>query len=692
MKNKFLFELGAEEIPAEMISSAEEQLRGQFGTLLSESRLTYESLDVYSTPRRLTVIIQGLPDKQEDRVEVTVGPSTSVAFSAQHEPTPAAVGFARKMNVPVTALEVVDTERGLYVAVRRKVEGGMTPEVLCAGIPGIITALAWPKSMYWRESRFRFVRPIRWLTALWNSTPAHLEFEGVRSGVATRGHRFLGRSEITLRSAGEYRDRLRESFVIADVEERRTKIRREIETQTPAGLRVLADPKLLDMLTHLNEYPSVVCGAFEPRFLELPQEVLVTVMRHHQKYFSLVDEHGAIQPYFLAVLNTNGDPDGVIRQGHEKVLRARLEDGAFFWANDQKTPLRDRAQTLDHVLFQEKLGSYLAKTERVRSLCARLWKSADLDTAAQLCKCDLTADMVREFTELQGVMGGLYARREGYAEAVWRAVYEHYQPVSLEDPSPSSRTGALLSVADKLDTVVGCFGIDIVPTGSSDPFALRRQAQGLVKVLLDHRLDEHSLEQLVAAAQEGFHPQQPAEKVRAAVVDFLAGRVRFILQERGFAYDVINAVLAVGVDTVYQTYLRAEALSGIRSEPDFEAVATAYKRMKNILAKQPIVSPGVAERALEEPAERALYLAYTAAKPRIEEALRQGDYAAALVDMARLRAPVDLFFDRVLVMAEDDRLRDNRLRLLFEMSQMIARAGDISEIVHSNEERFPQRS
>jgi glycyl-tRNA synthetase beta chain len=680
MKNKFLFELGLEEVPADMIEPAATQLRQSVEALFDENQLTAETLDIYAAPRRLAFLATGLPDRQPSREEILLGPPVSVAFR-DGVPAPAAQGFARKMQVTVEQLEVVKTEKGDYLALKRTLEGRETPRILADALPGIIASISWPRNMYWQESRFRFVRPIRWLVALWNKETVPVSLEGLTAGAVTRGHRFLGRSDVLLKSAGEYLECLRENYVLADLEERRTKILRELERETPQGLKVISDPELLHLVCYLNEYPTVLRGSFNSDFLTIPQEVLITVMRHHQKYFSAADETGALQPHFLTVLNTSGDPEGKIRKGHEKVLRARLEDAAFFWTTDLKTPLKDRLPLLDHVLFQEKLGSYRTKTERVRRLCSMLAPDKDLETAASLSKCDLTSDMVRELSELQGVMGGLYAREERYPESVWRAVYEQYKPSSLEDSSPATLTGALLALTDKLDTVVGCFAAGIVPTGSSDPFALRRQAQGLVKILFDYRLDQYPLPALVECAGSILKDQIAVpNEVVADVLAFLTGRVRFILQERGVPFDVLNAVLAPGVAGVYQTWLKAQALTKMRGDADFEALAIAFKRVKNILGKQEIVLRAVSEADLEDAAEAELYRSFREVEPPVSAAAQAGDYEGALRKIATLRGPVDRLFDAVLVMAEDPRLRNNRLRMLFEISDMFLKIADISEI------------
>ena len=667
-----------------MIPLAMGQLRVYFEKWMQQGRVPCESLLTYSSPRRLAVFLEGLPDRQPDREEIVLGPPKSIGLDEKGENTAAGQGFARKLNVPGKALEVFDTERGPYLGYRKSVPGKPVQEILQQALPEVITSLSWPKNMYWRPSRFRFIRPLRWFVALWNEEVIPFEFEGVESGNLTRGHRFLGKSEIRLSRPGDYLEKLRDNYVLADVDERRRKILQEIERQIPPGLQVRTDDALLEEVVHLSESPSVLLGHFSEAFLEIPQEVLVTVMRRHQKYFSVTDQNGQLQSHFLTILNMPGDPQGVIRRGHEKVLKARLEDAAFFEGVDRKTPLKDRLQQLKQVLFQEKLGDYYAKTERVRQLCSELRDDPHLETAATLCKADLTTEMVREFPELQGIMGGLYARQEGYPKEVWEGIYQHYRPISPEDNCPSTQTGALLSIADKLDTIVACFGIDIIPTGSSDPFALRRQAQGIVRVLFDHQLD-YSLPQLVEMAHKNFSPKKPAPKTNREVLGFLEQRVRFILQEKGIAYDVLSAVLAVGVERVHESYQKALALSEIKNEPDFEALAVAYKRIKNMVGGQPIELTAVSEKDLVESAESGLFRAYQEVGPKVEAHLKKAEYIQALRQVAGLRSSVDHFFDKVLVLTDADRLRRNRLRLLYEISQLFLRIADISEVVLAGE-------
>ncbi len=680
--NAFLFELGIEEIPAPMIEPALERLQAGLQGLLAENSVTAGRVHGYSTPRRLAVLIEGLPDRQPDREEEVVGPPESVALDEKGDFTPAARGFARKVGCSPEELKLVETDRGRYLASRQRIAGLAVPKVLTEGLTEVITSIPWPKSMYWGESRFRFARPIRWLVLLWNDQVLSYELEGVASGRVSRGHRFLA-SKVDIDQAGGYGEALRKAYVIVDPAERRGIIERQLAERAGNGLKVLPDQELLATVVHLNEFPGVVRGDFKSDFLEIPQEVLLTVMRHHQKYFGVVDGQGRLQAHFLTVIN-RADDDGRIQRGHEKVLQARLEDAAFFWQNDQKKSLQDRVPELQRMVYQKELGTYLDKARRLEAISAGLGGDSHLSLAARLAKTDLTTQMVFEFPELQGVMGGLYARRQGHPEPVWRAIYEHYKPESMEDPGPETLTGALLSLADRIDAIAGCFLMGIVPKGARDPFALRRQAQGMVRILLDHGLD-HRLEDLVSLALEVLDaPEEKRPKLESRILEFLLGRVRFVFQQKGLTFDVLNAVLHRGAGVLHHTYEKGLALSRIRSEEDFEALASSFKRIRNILAGQEVDQSPPREKAFEMEGERTLHAACLAVRTELEAELKRNDFEGALRRMATLRGPVDRFFDEVLVLAEEEELRKNRLRLLNQIATMFLEVADISEIVRKD--------
>lgn len=683
---ELLIEIGTEEIPAWMISPAAGQFARDLADLLRTERLSCRVGAVWYTPRRLIALISDLPMRQEDLVETVVGPPKRVAYDAEGAPTQAALAFAQKNRVPMTDIRITRTPKGEYLSLERRTRGEPTMNILARVAPTAIGRMQFAKTMYWTADKFRFARPIRWVLALYADRGIRFRIADVRASVYSSGHRFLGKSKLPIRSTKSFKDLLRANGVIVDPAERRAVVTEGLMREAVAiGGQVREDPELLETVVNLNENPSVICGSFEERFLVLPQEILITVMREHQKYFAMLDAGGRLMPYFLAVINLESDRDGTIRAGHERVLRARLADAEFFWSVDRKIPLGQREARLKQVLYQEKLGSYWDKTQRVLSLLPRLAQAAgqsvplaDLQEAAHLMKCDLVTEMVKELTDLQGIVGGLYARAEGYSESVWRAVYEQYLPRSTASPSPSSRAGALLSLADRLDTVCGCFSIGLMPSSSGDPFALRRQGNAILKIILDHRLSL-SLAQLISWGLEAVERPDPgtAEEIRL----FFEGRLRFLLGERGFAYDCLNAALAAGCDDPLDACERVQALEAMRGEADFLALAAGFKRIANILAKTDTAMQEPDPARMTEPGEIALWQRYSALRPAVEAARRSRDYDRALRSLASMRSDVDLFFDKVLVMADDPVVRANRLALLRELADLFLGIADISQIV-----------
>jgi len=681
-----LVEVGSEEIPAWMIPPALDQLRDSFRRLLEEQRLADEEVQITvdATPRRLVLRAENVAERQPDAEQWVLGPPVSAAFR-EGQPTAAAEGFARKMGAAVSALEIRQTPRGDYLGYRQKIEGRPTREILAAALPDLILSLHFPKTMYWTgKGGPRFIRPIRWLVALLGEQLIEFEVAGVRSGDQSRGHRFLGQSRIPVRP-GNYQEVLRRNYVLVSAAERRERIESRIaQLLEGSGLRVRKDEALLDTVVYLTEFPTPILGSFDAEYLSLPDEVLVTVMRHHQKYFSVENAEGRIAPCFIAVMNTDQDPEGLIRQGHERVLRARFNDARFFWDVDQQRTLAERVPALAHVTYQAKLGSYLDKAQRMVRLgrrMARMLKTdpAPVERAALLAKCDLTTEMVKEFPELQGIVGGLYARRQGEPEQVWRAIYEHYRPESMEDAIPTTLTGLLVSLADKLDTLTGCFRLGLVPSGSRDPFALRRAAQGVVRILIEGRLPL-PLRTLLGKDQ--------------TLIDFFEDRLRYYFREvRDLRYDEVNAALAAGWDDLTDLESRLIALAAVRPTPNFEPLAASFKRIKNIL-RQASVAPAVPaevsavqETLLEPGPETDLYEAFRRLRARVRRLRRAKDYRAALEAIASLRPAVDCFFDKVLVNAPHEQVRRNRLTLLSELLGEFSAIADFSEIVTTEEEK-----
>ena len=646
MSLPLLLEIGTEEIPDWMIPGALESLR----LLFEKIEIPHESVALDATPRRLVLRAEGLPERQPDSEERVLGPAKSA-------PPQAVAGFARKQGVAVEQLSTETTPKGEYYALVRQVKGRATIDILAEALPSAILGIYFPKTMYWSgKTGPRFIRPIRWIVALLGENVVPFEIAGVRSGNLTSGHRRLGAREVSV-TASDYAQRLRENCVILSAEERRNKISAAL-----AAIRIKPDAALLETLVYLTEYPTPVTGNFDPRFLELPEEVLVTVMRHHQKYFSVEDAQGKLAPQFVAVMNIDGDAEGIVRRGNERVLRARFNDARFFWETDQKKKLADRVPDLAHVTFQAKLGSYLQKTERMVELVKRLGGDADAVRAAGLLKCDLTTELVKEFTELQGVVGGLYARAQGEPEPVWQAVYDQYKPESMEDAIPRNAVGRTVALADKLDTLRGCFGVGLIPTGSRDPFALRRAAQGVVKIVVEGKMDLDLL------------PYLDGEPLR----DFFQDRIRYYFKDiLGFKYDEVNDAMAAGWSSPLDLESRLDRIRNLRASVDFEPLAAAFKRIKNILHQvdfgkvgQALSPANLSESLLEPGPEKDLYdeCRRIAGQP-IENAI------------ARLRPKVDLFFDKVLVNAPDPLVRQNRLTLLHTLLEEFSSIADFSEIV-----------
>jgi len=689
----FLLEIGLEEVPARMIAGAQAELGRRVEELLTRERLLAPEtkLTTYSTPRRLAVSVEGVLQRQADIEEKLTGPSWKVAFKDE-KPTAAADAFAKKAGIAVAALEKVTTAKGEYVGATVKRAGKTAQEIFCSDLPKEVLGIYWAKNMYWRAGKpERFVRPVRWVAALLDSEVVQLELAGIPAGNTSRGHRVLhGEDAVVLGSAKEYAETMRKAFVVVDVAERRHTIRKALDkaTRTVPGARWREDEPLVETVVHLTEWPTVILGNFEAEYLELPEEVLVTVMRDHQKYFAVEDANGKLAPHFLAVLNTEAGEDGaaIIRHGNARVLRARFKDARFFWDFDQKTPLAERVESLKNVTFQKELGSYYWKTEEnlrvAREIGAAVkdggvaFDEAALLKAAKLAKTDLTTELVKEFTELQGIIGGLYARAEGLGERVALAIYDQYTPASIEDDIPISVEGQLLGLADRIQTITAMFGIGMAPTGSKDPFALRRAANAIVKILAESELPLTLDEVVQASAAKGEN--------RERVAAFLRERLAFYLKDvRNFAFDVVNAALAADASFIRDAIARAEALSAARESEDFRAVSAAFKRIKNILrqAEEKEFTIGSGQGLTLSAEARQLAEEARSLEPRVAELRQQRAYAQALALIATLRPTVDTFFDKVMVLDSDPAVRGANLALIDEVLRGFSGIADFSEIV-----------
>jgi glycyl-tRNA synthetase beta chain len=707
----FLLEIGTEEIPARMIPAAQEDLQRRVIELLKRERLSAAGKVSYlDTPRRLSVLASGVPAAQPDITEQVTGPSGSIAFK-DGQPSPAAHAFAKKTGVDVAQLQMTTTPKGEYLAATVTKKGRSAAEILTESLPKEIASIYWPKNMFWRKPSERFVRPVRWLVAMLDDEVVPLQFGGIRAGNQSRGHRILSSGPVPIPRAGDsYVEALRQAKVLSrDAREQQIRKALDAATRTIPGARWREDKTLLDTVVNLTEWPSVILGNFDPEFLELPDEVLVTVMRDHQKYFAIEDAKGNLLPHFLAVLNTDGDPEGLIRHGNERVLRARFNDARFFWQTDQKHPLRERVSWLKSVTFQKDLGTYYEKTLRVQRLCSWLSESlvqsgvqvrpGVIHKAGCLAKTDLTTELVKEFTELQGIVGGLYASvqpldhgmPDSTRQLIAQVIYDQYKPQSAEDSVPRSVEGAVLSIGDKADTIAGMFALGLQPTGSKDPFALRRQANGIVRTIAEHKLPLE-LGRLFHLARETYKNSAAEKKFERdfnyeeAIRIFIRERLEFYLRDHlGYKYDVVNAVLASGADDVGDAVARAEAVSKVRGSADFESISVAFKRIKNILRQANETGKRIADSvdisALREDSEKNLAKLVPETAKAANGFREAKNYSAALAEISRIRPAVDAFFDKVMVMVDDEQLRANRLALLRTLLREFSTIADFSEIV-----------
>ncbi len=737
MDRELLIEIGCEELPASWLPSLTRQIGEHLGSQLAEQRMPAESpIETFSTPRRLTARVSRIPERQSDHEELITGPPVSASFDASGAPTQAAMGFARKQGVDLPALERATTAKGEYLAYRKRRRGKAAIDVLPDVMDGLLRKMAFPKQMRWDawlddgRGELVFGRPIRWLLLLFGGRVVPFtikrseqaqspQLQEIRSAAITYGHRFLSTSgragrAIKVRTFEDYRARLLENFVVLARAERHDKIARELDAHARRlGGRVspvAGQFGLLQEVPDLVEYPSVIAGTFGPEFLELPEEVLTTTMMHHQHYFPVVNRNNRLMPAFLAVINTEPDNTRTIARNSERVLAARLRDARFFWDADRRRSLDQRVHELSTILFHKKLGSYREKADRLAGLASAValdlfgdQATADFaGWAGRLAKADLTTQMVRELTELQGTMGGIYAREEGLPAQVWRAIYNQYLPQGVEQAGPPGREDlggaaapwAATALADKLDTLVGLFAVGERPTGTRDPFGLRRQAHGALRILVDLpeltgattaiSLEPLVFERALPLLEGSFAAGTSLPPDLEPLLAFLAERLRYLLEQRGYTYDEINAVLRP--DDLSWSRLnpldlrrRLEALRAIRGSADFEALAVAFKRVKNLA--RDLDRPDDQDDRLTEPAERALLDEYRSRGEAVRTAVRSGDYLGAFRLASAFRAAVDRFFTEVFVMVDDEDVRRQRLTLLARLHALLLELADISEIV-----------
>lgn len=687
MSKELLFEIGTEEIPAAFLTKALGDIEEIAIKALSEKRIPAGNIQVLGTPRRLCLHIADLAEKQEDQTTEKLGPAKKAAFDEKGNPSKAALGFARGQGLEISQLVTVKTEKGEYLASRKTVTGEETRTLLPDILMKLITAIPFRKSMRWADYELRFARPVHWILALYGGEIIPLQMEDIRSSNCSYGHRFQSPAAFAVKDFADYLKKTKDNFVTADPAERRKFILAEAQkAAAEVGGKIFYTEDLLETVTYIVENPVIIRGCFDREFLRVPKEVLTTTMISHQKYFPIVDDTGKLLPYFIAVSNTKARDLSIVIRGNEKVLRARLADARFFFEEDQKVPLEKRLDALKKVVFHRLLGTSYDKVQRFRKLAATITLKVNpaikdsVDRVSLLAKADLETQMVGEFSELQGIMGREYARLAGEKQAVSEAIYEHYLPVVAGGDLPKTDEGAIVGIADKMDTIVGFFGVGLPPTGTADPYALRRQALGIINILLtkqyplplDFLVDE-SLKLLADALKK------PAAEVKKEVLDFFAARYSNQFISQGFAYDTVEAVLASGLADTVLAAEKIKALQDFRTNPEFEPVSIAFKRVDNIL--KDFSGKEVDPQLFATDAERNLHKAALEIKKQVIAAMEKNNFSLALKELARLRPPVDVFFDSVMVMDKDEKIKLNRLSLLSEISSMFHKIADFSKIV-----------
>ncbi len=695
MSADLLLEIGAEEIPASFIGPALEDLSRIVTERCAEANLSHGEVRTFGTPRRLALYVRAVADKGEDVKKEVLGPPAKAAFDEDGKPTRAAERFAEGHKLRVDQLARVQTPKGEYLAARVEEKGRPAADILKEVLHAAVHGINFKKSMRWGDVELAFARPVHWIVALLGPEVLPVVFGDVRSGRITYGHRFLSPSPIELKAPADYEAALERAHVVPDIGKRKARMLEKVrELAQKSGGKLLEDESLADQVTNLVELPCPVVGSFEERHLDLPPEVLIQEMKSHQRYFSIVDEKGRLLPRFVAVSNTPVKDEKVSLRGYERVLRARLTDGRFFFDEDRKVPLAARVERLSRVVWQGKLGSYAEKVERIRALATLLAERTGkkeqlqvIDRAATLCKADLVTGMVGEFPELQGVMGREYAKASGEMPEVARAIFEHYLPRHASDELPTSDPGALIGLADRIDSLAGLFAIGKSPSGAADPFGLRRACLAVISVTLSFGY-RYRLSEAIDVALERLQPKIADVKrkagempVRDQVLEFFRGRLKALWTEHHRA-DVVESVLSAGFDDLVAAQKRLEALSQIVGRTDFARLAVAFKRVVNIIDKQAkdVAKAPADPSCFTDAAEKALHAAYAEAKRKVESHVANDDYVGALKEITSLKPHVDRYFDEVLVMAEDKRLRENRVRLLMEVGALFSHVADFSKI------------
>jgi glycyl-tRNA synthetase beta chain len=685
MSAELFLELGTEEIPAGFIPRALNDMESLLRQELEHARVCHGPVCTFATPRRLAISIADVSRVQQRQELELTGPPARIAYDEQGQPTKAAIGFARTNGVEVADLKIVQTEKGEYLGISKVIEGGDTSDQLPEILTRVINKISFKKSMRWKDLDVRFARPVHWIVALYGGDVVPVSYGDLNSGNRSRGHRFMAPDEFSVDGVEDYIEKARRHHVIVDIAARRQLIEEQLQALAEQlGGRINPDDELLQEVTFLVESPQALAGSIEAGFLQLPPELLITSMREHQRYFTLVDLQGKLLSHFITVANTHAVDPSVVVAGNERVLKARLADAMFFWREDQKTPLEKRLDALKKVVYQAQLGTSFEKVERFSELAVALAEQFAPDTleltrrAALLAKCDLETGMVYEFPELQGVMGREYALLEGENPRVATAIYEHYLPTQAGGVLPCDDIGAFVSIADKIDTICGCFSVGLIPTGTADPYALRRNAIGVLSIILD-RGYALSIPELVArsVALLDNKRQRPAQEVVDDVVAFI--RLRLVNQlAQQYPADVVDAVLSAAFTAPVDALARIKALTTLKQRDDFDLLSVAFKRVGNMVKQQ--TDAQLDDRLLLETSEKDLYQQLQLVEKNVSAAIKKGDYVAALESVARLRKPVDAFFDDVMVMVEDVSIRNNRLALLTAISALFSGIADFSRL------------
>ncbi len=691
MNRDLIFEIGTEEIPAHYMPNTLEQMKNIAAALLKDNRVDFEEIRTYGTPRRLVLYVKGIAEQQADLEELVKGPSKKAAYDENNNPTKALLGFLKGQKAEHSDVFTKELSGVEYVYYKKFEKGGSVNAVMKQILPAVMTSMTFPKSMKWGSKSFRFARPIRWVLPLLGEELIAFDKDGILCSRVTRGHRVLSQGAIQIDQVSEYFDKLKEGFVIVDQDERRELIRRQCEKLAhEKGGEVLMDEALLEEVVHLVEYPTALMGSFEADYLKLPKEVVITPMKEHQRYFPVVDKSGNLMNCFITVRNGNDQYLDTVREGNEKVLRARLADAAFFYNEDKKMSLDSCVEKLKNVVFQETLGTIYDKTMRISRLCEYLAEAVELQAedkkqllrAAYLCKADLVTNMVKEFDELQGIMGREYGLIQGEQESVADAILEHYLPRFAGDYTPETTNGAILSIADKMDTICGCFAIGIQPTGSQDPYALRRQAIGILSVVLDSKLHvglKHLADIALKVFVEKGIVKGDVKIVKKDVVEFFKQRFKNVMIDRGFEYDVVDAVINAEFDNLFEAYLKIEELAAWKYKEEFLSILGSFNRVSNLAAKAGETEMN--EELFTQGAEMELLNAYNGIKSVFEEHVQNNEYHQALCLLMTLKKPIDDFFDNIMVMVEDADIKNNRLALLKCISGMMNRIADLGSIV-----------